>query len=126
MARGRFVSKTISTCEELGQVSPQAAMLFFMCLAHQDVDGRIPAGAYHIKTQIVPYLDWIRQEHVPALLDELANALDHDGRPLVHYYEIGGERFLEFPGFLHHNPGVRRNREAPSRIPRYVASSATP
>jgi hypothetical protein len=126
MARGRFLSKSISTCEELGRVSPQAYALFLTCVPHQDVDGRLHAGSYFIKTQIVPYLDWIREEHVPVLLDELANARDHEGRPLVHYYEVGGERFLEFPGFHSHNLGVRRNREAKSRIPAYVAPAPTP
>ena len=117
MANGRFLSKSISTSEQLASVSLEADYLFTRCIPHLDVEGRLLGSARWLKSQVVPMRDEITVEKIPRLIEELAAATDHVGRPLVECYEIGGRQFLAFPGFLAHQQGLRANREAPSKIP---------
>lgn len=116
MARGRFVSRSISTSDQLAKVSLAADFLFGRLIPHLDVEGRMRASPWDIKSQVVPKRPEITEETIPALIGELANALDHEGQPLVISYTVAGEQFLWCPGFTHHNK-VRRNREGESRLP---------
>lgn len=116
-ARGRFVSRSIATSEQLGSVSLLADYLFRSCLPHLDVSGRMTGNPGLIKAGVAPLRDEINSRNLPELLRELANSVDHDGNPLVFWYEINGAKVLEFPGFLKHQTGLRESREAPSKFP---------
>ncbi len=116
-ARGRFVSRSIAASEQLASVSLLADYLFRSCIPFLDVAGRMTGNPALVKSQVVPLRDEINSRNLPELLRELARAVDHDGIPLVFWYEISGARVLEFPGFSKHQQGLRVDREASSKFP---------
>lgn len=111
MPDGRFISKSISTSEQLGSVSLEADFLFGRCIPHLDVDGRITGNPKGLKAIVCPLRDELSHQKITHLLKELAEA------DLVVWYEVNGSRFLEFPTFARHQRGMKRDREAVSRIP---------
>jgi hypothetical protein len=116
-ARGRFISRSIATSEQLGSVSLLADYLFRSCIPHLDVTGRMTGNPGLIKAAVAPLRDEIHSGNLPELLRELAAAVDHNAIPLVFWYEIGGAKVLEFPAFSKHQTGLRVDREAPSKFP---------
>jgi hypothetical protein len=113
-----MVSRSISTCEQLGRVSFAADYLFRACIPHTDSEGRLRGSAWDIKSQVVPKRGEITVDVIPALITELAAAIDHKGEALVERYEVAGEVFLYFPGHWRHQK-IRRGPkgEGPSRLP---------
>src|SRR5216117_3913192 len=99
MAEGRFVSRSISTNEQLASVSIEAALLFSWCIPHLDVDGRLAGSAMYIKANVAPLRDEITIKRIPKLLAELGQAVDNEGTSLVVWYEVGCQQVLMFPGF---------------------------
>ena len=124
MAKGRFVSRSISANEQLASVSLLADFLFGRCIAHLDAEGRMTGNPQLIKSTVVPLRSEIREDAIPGLLGELASAVDHEGRPLVVWYEVAGRQVLYFPGFDRAQSGLRKDREAPSRLPSPTDPSA--
>lgn len=116
-ARGRMVSRSIATSEQLAAVSLLADFLFRACIPFLDATGRMTGNPALIKSQVLPLRDEIHSGVMPELLRELANSVDHDGIPLVFWYEINGAKVLEFPKFPEHQTGMRADREAPSKFP---------
>jgi hypothetical protein len=117
MANGRFLTRTIGQNEQLASVSLQADFLFSRMVPCLDVEGRMSGNPQLIKSECVPLRPEIPLEQISQLLDELANARDHSGRAVIVRYEIGGRHFLWFPGFEAAQRGLRKKREAPSRLP---------
>lgn len=116
-ARGRMVSRSIATNEQLGTVSLLADYLFRACIPFLDVTGRMTGNPGLIKAAVAPLREEIHSGVIPELLRELARAVDHDGIPLVFWYEINAAKVLEFPGFKNHQTGLREKREAASKFP---------
>jgi hypothetical protein len=117
MANGRFVSKSISSNEQLSIVSLEADFFFQRCLPHLDVEGRITGNPQLLKGAVFPLREQITAENIPALIEELGRSTDADGRSLVVWYEVGAQRVLLFPRFMRHQTGLNKKREAPSRLP---------
>lgn len=111
MADGRFLSRRGSESHQLAQVSLPAAYLFTWCIPHLDVEGRMTGDPALVKAKAVPLRQDIPESAVTALLRELVAA------ELVTWYAVGGRRFLWFPGFHASQKGLRKEKEAPSRIP---------
>ena len=111
MAQGRFVSRAIAHNRQLASVSLLADHLFTKCIPHLDVEGRMTGDPELVKIVAVPLRDEITHAMVPELLAELVSA------ELVIWYEAGGKQILEFPGFPDNQPGLRKDREAPSKLP---------
>lgn len=116
MARGRFISRSIASNEQLAGVSLAADFLFGRCIPFLDGEGRMSGNPIIVKlaVQLRPEMTL---DVIPALLAELAAARDHKGEPLVVAYEVGGQRVLYFPGFARQQQGLRKDREGPSRFP---------
>lgn len=117
MANGRFVSRSISTNEQLGAVSIEADFLFGRCIPHLDRDGRITGNPALLAATVAPLRAELTPHCVAGLLEELASAVDADGVPLVLWYEVAGQRVLAFPGFSRQQQGMKYDREAASRFP---------
>lgn len=116
MARGRFISRTISLSEQLSRVSWQADLLFTKMIPHLDVEGRIRAHPALLKATVVPLRKEITEEMIPGLLQELRNAVGTEGQGLIVWYEVNGMQLAYCPGFVRHNT-VSRKKEAPSMLP---------
>lgn len=118
MPDGRFLSKSISLSEQLAGVSFEAAFLFTWCIPHLDSEGRMLGNPAAVKATAVPNRKEIPIEMIPDLLMELASAPKDDrNRPLIYWYEVQNRALLEFPGFSGHQRGLRKEREAKSRLP---------
>ena len=117
MPDGRFVSKSISTNEQLAGVSWQADLFFGKCIPHLDVEGRLTGNPQLLKSIVVPLRSEIMADAIPELLRELGDARDAEGIPLVRWYEVGTQRVLAFPGFRGQQKGMKPDREAASRLP---------
>lgn len=118
MANGRFLSKSISLNQQLARVSLEADYLFARCIPHLDIEGRMPGHPSLVKSLACPLRDEITEADIPRLLVELASAkVDDEG--LVRWYESSGVQVLEFPGFHRHQQGLRKNREAASKLPAF-------
>lgn len=111
MAEGRFISRTIAFSEQLGQVSLEADYLFMRMLPHLDCEGRLAGSARSIRAHVCPLRDDLTIEGVSAALAEL------DQARLVNWYEVDGIQCVEYPNFSKHQVGLRKNREAASRVP---------
>lgn len=111
MARVRCSKPEQPKNEELAKCSIEAAYLFAFLPHHADREGRLEDRPMRIKLEIFPY----RDANVDALLDELANAKDRKGIPLIARYEVNGEAYIQIVKFTkHQNPHVK---EAASTIP---------
>jgi len=113
MPDGRFLSKSISTSEQLGDVSLAADFLFGRCIPHLDRDGRMSGNPTLIKATICPLRPDITEEMIPRLLDELQAV------GLLRWYTVDGKQVVEMPSFRKHQRGMKYEREAPSRFPAF-------
>jgi hypothetical protein len=123
MPNGRFVSKSISANEQLADVSLAADYFFQRCIPHLDVDGRITGNAKILKGAVFPLRSEITAESIPDLIRELGAAVDAAGQSLVVWYEVGTQKVLWFPRFRDHQRGMKKDREAPSRLPPIAAAT---
>lgn len=119
MANGRFLSKTIAVSTQLARVSDLAELLFYRMLAHADRDGRLEGDPLLVKATCAPLKASLSLELIPALLAELAQTSDPDGEPLIRWYAVKGRPVVQFPGFDRHQTGMRKDREAASRLPAF-------
>ena len=111
MAEGRMLKKKISLNQELADLKNDThRLLFTWALAHADVEGRLSGEARVFKATVCPLLEDIKTSHI----DEFF--LDAQALGLIEYYEIGGRRFISFPGFKE-NQKLNPSREASSKIP---------
>jgi hypothetical protein len=105
------VSKSISLSEQLGRVSFGADYLFGRCIPHLDREGRITGNPELVRSIVCPLRTELDAATVGAAIAELVTV------GLVLWYDVDGRLCLAFPGFASHQKGLRKEREAPSRIP---------
>jgi hypothetical protein len=106
-----MISKSIATSEQVASVSLLADYLFTRMIPHLDQDGRMSGSPRTVRGIVCPLREDVTSEQVAGALGEL------DGVALIHWYEVDGQRFIEFPKFKDHQRGARFDRESPSRIP---------
>lgn len=111
MPAGRFISKSIAVNKQLRRVSLEADFLFQRCIPHLDREGRMEGEPEIVRAIACPLRAEMTTEKVEHALREL------DAAELVVWYNVDGETCLEFPGFKTHQPGMKPEREAASRIP---------
>jgi len=115
MPDGRFVSRSIAQCEQLGTVSLAADYLFARCIPHLDREGRMAGHPDLVKSIACPLRPEINSGSIPDLLRELA------GVGLLVWYQVQDRQVLFFPGFAAHQRGLKHDREAPSRYPAHTS-----
>jgi hypothetical protein len=112
MAKGRFLSKSVSTSKKLANLkSDSTRLLWTWILPHLDREGRFHADFGIIKGHAVPRLKNHTEKTIEADLMELSKS------GLVLLYEVGGDRYLQFTQFDENQPGMRKDREAESQCP---------
>ena len=109
MAKGRFLSKSISQSQKFAALeSNDHRMLYLLLLAHTDREGRLEADPRILSGMVLTLLD------VPA--SEIQDALaDMHRVGLIKLYRVRGQQYVEITGFLEHN--TPHPREADSKIP---------
>lgn len=111
MPEGRFLSRSVSESGQLANVSLEAALLFTWCVPHLDCEGRMSGEPSVVRGKVVPRRAEFTEDLVAECLLELALA------KLLLWYEKDGTRWLAFPKFHAHQKGMRKDREAASRVP---------
>lgn len=123
MPRGRFVSKCISVSEQVNELIErcgfEGGLFFTWLITHLDGEGRISGKASTLKGVVVPLAN-VSTKRVEQILVE-AEKLG-----LVRRYKVGETECLELPRFHEHQKGLRRDREAPSKVPPSTYSGVTP
>ena len=112
MARGRFVSKEVCIDKKVNALRDPWAMLGFTWLiTHADVDGRTYGDPELVKSLIFPRQREIGVEEVERFIRQWVDA------GMIDWYEVDGEKFIQFLNFEKHQVGIRRDKEPASSIP---------
>ena len=93
MAKGRLLHKKISVDERVADLSIEATVLYMMCIAHLDREGRIYATPEVVKGSVVPYIKELTFEKIAECFKEMAK-LD-----LIILYGEGRNKYAQFSGF---------------------------
>jgi hypothetical protein len=102
MARGRFISNSISASKKFARLKNDTHRLMYLILiTHADAEGRHDADPRVLKGKVYTLLDLSD--------DTLERGLaDMNGVGLVSVYEVRGERYVEVTDFHKHNK-IRRD-----------------
>lgn len=92
MARGRIISKSISTSRKVAKLSEFGALLYTWIIPHCDDYGRMDGDAHMVKAVAVP----LRIKSIADVEKELAE-MDKVG--LIKRYEMAGSMYLEIINF---------------------------
>jgi hypothetical protein len=112
MAKGRFLSKSVSTSHKLASLkSDSPRLLWTWLLPHLDREGRFHADPDIVKGHAVTRLKNHTEKTIEADLNELASV------GLIVLYQVNGDRYLQFTQFDENQPGMRKDREAESQCP---------
>ena len=112
MAKGRMLIKTVSTSKALANLSSDSArLLWTWLLPHLDREGRHHALPSIVKGAAVPRL----RNHTEKTITEHLRQLSDVG--LIVLYEVDGDAYLQYNQFDEHQPGLNKDREAPSSCP---------
>lgn len=115
MARGRFISKSLSTSEKFASLVVRQPTsyefhhaLYMLLVVHSDDYGRLQGDAYTVKLACYPASSRSLEEFADALkgLDEVH---------LITWYDAGGKRFIQIIDFDEHQQGLHKRTR--SRFP---------
>lgn len=109
MAKGRIISRSISTSRKVSVVSDQAALLYSWIIPHTDDYGRIEGGADDILFSIVPRRNWSEKD-VEKYLKEMWLVA------LIRSYHENDKRYLEVTDFEQHQT-FRSDRSRVAKCP---------
>lgn len=118
MARGRMISKSLSTSQRFaslatiaGDLAEFAQVLFPLVLSHSDDFGRLQGDPFTVKHQCHPTS--------PRSLEEFAQALRHLHEVgLIVWFATNGRHYIQICNFEKHQQGLhKRTRSAFPRIP---------
>lgn len=119
MARGRMISKSLSTSKKYATLygqphGLQAQALYPLLVAHADDFGRLEGDAFTIKNSVVPASNWSETEiqTVLALLD---------AAQLIAWYEVESAHYVQVADFERHQGGL--HKRTASRFPRVPGNS---
>ena len=111
MVRGRMISKEISLDEKVNALSDDTARLIFTwMIPHLDREGRIYGEARVIKSIVIP-----RLHHSEKKVEKYLKEFEKLG--LILRYSVNGNQYISTPHFDKHQPGLRKEKEAQSKIP---------
>lgn len=118
MARGRFISKEICVDKKVNNLSsPWSMLAFTWLLCHADAQGRTYGDPAIVKSLVFPRRDGeITTDQVESFIEEWNDC------GLINWYEVNGDKYIEFPNFEKHQIGLRKNREPASIIPARVVN----
>ena len=107
MARGRMISKSLSTSEKfgglvsLGGLAEFAQLLYPLLVVHSDDFGRLQGDPYTVKLTCLPAS--------PRPLEDFRAALQQlDAVGLIAWYAADGKRYIEIQNFERHQLGLHK------------------
>lgn len=115
MARGRMLNKKISMNKALAELEkeegPYSVIVLTWLIAHLDVEGRFTGEPVLIKGVVCPWLDGC----TVGLIEKTLARADRLG--IIRWYEVEGNRWLQYVNFARNQIGLRKDREAESEVP---------
>lgn len=118
MAEGRMLSKRISRSEKVAALKNDThRMIYTWLIAYLDVEGRMEVNPALMKADIAPLLDHITAKN----LSDILVALHDIG--LIILYSINGKEYLQLTQFDEHQKNLRKDKEAPCKIPALTPES---
>lgn len=113
MARGRFISKTITTDREINALSSDTSRLAFTwLLTFADCEGRVTGEPDLLLASLFPRRQDITAPILQSFIQEWASA-----GFIVWYLAPDGDRYIQFLNFAKHQIGLRKDREGSNPIP---------
>jgi hypothetical protein len=121
MARGRMISKSLSTSEKFaaltlvaGDLTEFSQLLYMLIVIHTDDFGRLQGDPFTVKHQCYPASC--------RSLDEFATALGYLQRvELITWYAVSGKHYIQVEKFDPHQLGLHKRTR--SQFPRIPGSS---
>lgn len=129
MAEARLLRKKISRSERVNSLPIPARLLFTWMIPHLDVEGRMTGNPKLIQQTVLPLTNY-----TPPQVDKWLNMMqdlkdDVTGEGLIERYEVGGNHYIEMPGFsTEQSPRggqAWKSWEPPSDIPPRPGKPAT-
>lgn len=112
MANGRMITKDITGDKRVNQLSTDTCRLAFTWLVtFTDREGRTHGDPAMVRSMLFPRRQDISIEQMEQMI------LEWFTLGLVVWYEADGDLWIWFPGFDKNQPGLRKDKEAPSKIP---------
>jgi hypothetical protein len=116
MARGRFISNSISASKKFARLKNDThRLMYLMLVTHADAEGRHDADARVLKGKVYTLLD-VASADIERALADMRDA------GLIDLYSARGERYVEVTDFHKHNK-IRRDA---SGMPSHEAASECP
>lgn len=111
-----MINKSISVSEQVnGLPSIFDKLLFTWMIPHTDDFGRMSGSPAKVKALVVPMLDGVKLKDVEQALHNMHSA------ELIIWYEVEGEKYVQFPNFEVHQTGLHKRTK--SRFPDFPGSS---
>jgi hypothetical protein len=121
MARGRFLSRSISVSEQIDALIDaegyEAGLLMTWMVAHLDVEGRMKGNPKTVRGTVCP----LRLDLTTKKVARILKAANDVG--LIRWYVVGEQQCIWFPEFHNHQKNLRKDREGTSQLPEYSGSS---
>lgn len=112
MAQGRMIVNAIAADKRINKLSDDTSRLAFTWLiTFADCEGRTYGDPAVVRSMLFPRRQDITIERMEDYIREWALL------GLIVWYESDGDTWISFPKFDKNQPGLRKDREAPSRIP---------
>ena len=112
MAQGRIIVNAIAADRKINNLSDDTSRLAFTWLiTFADCEGRTYGDPAVVRSMLFPRRDDITIDRMEKYIREWADA------GLIVWYETSGDTWISFCKFDKNQPGLRKDREAPSRIP---------
>ena len=106
MARGRFISKSITADRQVNQLSSDTCRLAFTwLLTFADCEGRVSGEPDLLVSALFPRRHDVTSAHLEAFIQEWAAC-----GFVVWYLAPDGDRYLQFLNFAKHQLGLRRTK----------------
>ena len=112
MANGRMITKDICGDKRINLLSSDTSRLAFTWLVpFCDREGRTHGDPAMVRSMLFPRRQDVSIEQMESIIIEWACL------GLIVWYEANGDLWIWFPGFDKNQPGLRKDKEAPSKIP---------
>lgn len=115
MARGRMITKTLSTSRKFAKLASEfGQVLYMLIIPHCDDFGRQSGDAFTVKHQVFPTSPRTEDEFEAALVDM-------EGAALIERYDVADEKILQVVQFEEHQVGLHKRSN--SRFPENPGTS---
>ena len=115
-----MIDKRIAKSKKLACLKhDRSRVLYFMILPHLDVEGKFTGDPEEIKEDCCPKLKY-------SVIKIAESIIELSDVGLLNLYEVNGLAFIQYTKFDDFQVGIRKDKEAPSRIPNQVRTKDEP